>query len=310
MHYSGSRSGAFHEMDNQVPILKIRLTTELVVDRIWLLNDPATKSEDLRLRFLRDGTVEGDDEGHFILWEIKDGCLRLLDGHGECAVDFTKFERVGTKMTGQTDEGYGKFVFIKELKSTQQFNHTKEAFAEQIRKHGWSIGDHTYGAPTVANSGIAKLKIGKYCSIAGGVSIALDNHRSDTMTTYPFKFLNKYWENVPSDVEDHATKGNVVIGNDVWIAQDAFIGSGVTIGDGAVLGAKTIVTSDVPPYAVVVGNPGRIIRYRFEPEVITDLQRLAWWDLPDDVVDGLLPLLLGKNVEAFLSRLRKIRESA
>jgi acetyltransferase-like isoleucine patch superfamily enzyme len=298
-------------MDRQAPLPRLRLTTDLVVDRLWLLQDLTGQTIDRRLSFRKDGTIAGDDGHDPLRWEIKDGCLRLLTDHHDRVIEFAESARVDGKLllSGHgTDADTASFA-MKELKSTQRFNHTKEAFADQIRKYGWSIGDHTYGTPTVANEGLAKLQIGKYCSIAGGVSIALDNHRADTMTTYPFKGLRKYWEHVPADVEDHASKGDVVIGNDVWIAADAFIGSGVTIGDGAILGAKTIVTSDVPAYAVVVGNPGRIIRYRFDPEIIAELQRLAWWDLPDESVDGLLPLLLGTDVHAFLSRLRGIRQA-
>lgn len=298
-------------MNKQDPLPRLRLTTDLVVDRLWLLQDLTGQTIDRRLSFRKDGTIAADDGRDPLRWEIKDGCLRLLNDRHDGFIHFAESARVDGKLllSGHgSDDGKAAFV-ITELKSTQRFNHTKEAFADQIRKFGWSIGDHTYGAPAVASSGMVQLKIGKYCSIAGGVSIALDNHRADTMTTYPFKFLQKYWEHVPADVEDHASKGDVVIGNDVWIAADVFIGSGVTIGDGAILGAKTIVTSDVPPYAVVVGNPGRIIRYRFEPEIIAELQSLAWWDLPDETVDGLLPVLLGTDVHAFLSRLRGLRDA-
>ena len=91
------------------------------------------------------------------------------------------------------------------------------------------------------------------------------------------------------------------IGNDVWIGANAFIGSGVTIHDGAVIGAHAVVVKDVPPYAVCVGNPGRVVKYRFEPEIITALLKLRWWDWPDEKIDRFLPLILSPDIVAFLN---------
>jgi acetyltransferase-like isoleucine patch superfamily enzyme len=291
----------------------VRLTTSDVQDRLWLLHDDhGGDREDRRLRFLVGGVIEGDDSGLLLRWEVKGGCLRLMGGGDALAMECAEPERALNKLrlSGRRPGDENASLTLSELKSLRRFNHTRESLEASVTKHGWSIGDHTYGAPEVAGSGLANLTIGKYTSIAAGVRIALGDHRSDTMTTYPFMSLPKYWAHLSPELEDHTTKGDVVIGNDVWIGSNVFIGSGVTIGDGAVIGAHTIVTKDVPPYAIVVGNPGRVARYRFSPETIAELQDLEWWDLPDDVVDSLIPLLLQTDAEAFLLRLRALRRSS
>ena len=141
-----------------------------------------------------------------------------------------------------------------------------------------SVGDYTYGTPLIeAFDETDRLTIGKFCSFAPNVTILLGGeHRSDWISTYPFPAL---WEDKP--IEGHRkSKGAVVIGNDVWIGQNALILSGVTIGDGAVIGAGCVVSKDVEPYAIVVGNPQRVIRKRFNDEEIAKLLELKWWDWP------------------------------
>lgn len=145
----------------------------------------------------------------------------------------------------------------------------------------FEIGDHTYGVPRVYGSG-PKLRIGKFCSIAGGVRIFLAvDHRSDWITTYPFPLI---WREAHGIKGHPFSKGDIAIGNDVWIGQNATILSGVTIGDGAVIGGCAVVTGNVPPYAIVAGNPAKLIRYRFENEKIERLLKLKWWDWPIDKI--------------------------
>jgi acetyltransferase-like isoleucine patch superfamily enzyme len=170
-----------------------------------------------------------------------------------------------------------------------------------VTDFGWRIGDHTYGHPSILEHGRAPLIIGKYGSIADGVKISLGDHRTDGVSSYPFGSFQSFWPSYPQGVASHTSKGAVVIGNDVWIGADVFIGSGVTIGDGAVIGARSVVTKDVPPYAVAVGAPAGPVRYRFPQSIIDQLLQLAWWDLPDETVDRLLPWMMSTDIQAFIS---------
>lgn len=160
-------------------------------------------------------------------------------------------------------------------------------------------GRGTYGDPLVLHWGEnAKLKIGQFCSISSEVEILLGGeHRSDWITTYPFNCL---WADAQYVSGHPKTKGDVVIGNDVWIGRGACILSGVIIGDGAIVGARALVAKDVPPYAIVAGNPARIIRYRFCETTIQKLLEIAWWNWPEEKIAEALPYLLSNEIEAFI----------
>lgn len=175
-------------------------------------------------------------------------------------------------------------------------NCTKTFLQNGINKDGWEIGDHTYGNPIVqqwGNDGI--LKIGKYCSIAGGVKILLGgNHRIDWITTYPFNVLRSG----ASHILGHpSTKGDVIIGNDVWLAQNCVITSGVTIGNGAVVATEAVVSSNVEPYSIVAGNPARQIRRRFSDVEIQNLLEIGWWNWSEDEISGCYDLLQSSDIE-------------
>ena len=177
--------------------------------------------------------------------------------------------------------------------------YTRELLATDTEKHGWSIGEYSYGAPKVfhwANSG--RLVIGRYCSVAAGVVVYLGGeHRTDWVTTYPFSVL----EPEAKTVKGHpGSRGDVVIGNDVWLARGCSIMSGVTIGDGACVGAHALVSRDVPPYAIVAGNPARVIRMRFTQTQIERLLDVRWWDWPVARVRANYPLLLSDRLDEFL----------
>ena len=183
--------------------------------------------------------------------------------------------------------------------------------ARFTRKDRWlaqyAIGEWTYGLPKVFDWGEgATLKIGRFCSISDDVTIMLGGeHRVDWVTTYPF---NKVFSKAAGFTGHPRSRGDVIIGNDVWIAQGSLILSGVTIGDGAVIGADSVVTKNVPPYAIVAGNPAHLIRYRFDEATIAALQRIAWWNWPLTQIEEAWPLLLSPDIGSFIARYQ--RESA
>jgi acetyltransferase-like isoleucine patch superfamily enzyme len=164
---------------------------------------------------------------------------------------------------------------------------------------GYDIGDWTYGTPTVLSWGEgATLKIGRFCSIANGVEIMLGGeHRSDWITTYPFNVL---CEQAHCFTGHPMSKGDVIIGNDVWIGNEASILSGVKIGDGAVIGAHSVVAKDIAPYSIVVGNPAKLHRLRFDEQVISELLRIAWWEWPFEKIEEAWPLLLSNRIDDFI----------
>lgn len=163
-----------------------------------------------------------------------------------------------------------------------------------------TIGRGTYGGSVsvhhfTVNGG---LKVGAYCSFAAEVEILLGgNHRHDWVTTYPFPNRDARYAHLPPSA---ATRGDIVIGNDVWVGRGAMILSGVKIGDGAVIAARAVISRDVEPYAIVGGNPAKHIRFRFSPEQIAALQRIAWWDWPEPRVDRAVPMLLQGDIDAFI----------
>lgn len=132
-----------------------------------------------------------------------------------------------------------------------------------------------------------KLVIGKFCSIACGAKFLFTsaNHTQMSLSTYPFPIFFEEWgldvQNITSAWDN---KGDIIIGNDVWIGYEAVILSGVTIGDGAIIGARAVVTKDVPPYTIVGGVPAKRIRKRFPDEVISTLLALKWWDWPEEKI--------------------------
>lgn len=149
-----------------------------------------------------------------------------------------------------------------------------------------------------------KLIIGKFCALARGVKFIMNgaNHKLDAFTTYPFQIFGNGWERVRPRTGDLPFKGDTVVGNDVWIGYDALIMPGVSIGDGAIVASRSTVVSDVPPYAIVGGNPARVVKKRFDDRVIELLLGLKWWDWPVERITERLELLVSAD-EAALARL-------
>lgn len=176
--------------------------------------------------------------------------------------------------------------------------------ASDIKHKILTVGDETYGKIDIFDgAGTNRIIIGNYCSIANGTKFILAYHRVDFITTYPFKFLKEYHNDIEIVENDHKSKGDIVIGNDVWIGVNAIIMSGVNIGDGAIIGSNSVVTKDVEPYSIVAGNPAKHIKYRIEDPLLREkLQRIAWWNWEKEEVHKNINLIMNSDIKAFVDK--------
>ena len=168
------------------------------------------------------------------------------------------------------------------------------------------VGDFTYIADSDFESHVThfypwsrdNLIIGKFCQIAAGVEFVMNdaNHKMNAVTTFPFYTLEGWEMNIP-DPSEMTFKGNTVIGNDVWIGQNAVILPGVHVGDGAIIGANSVVGSDVAPYTIVIGNPAKVLRKRFDDGLIGLLLKFKWWDKSIEEINALIPILTSSDLE-------------
>lgn len=148
-----------------------------------------------------------------------------------------------------------------------------------------------------------KLKIGKFCSIACGAKFLFTsaNHSLNSLSNYTFPIFFEEWGLDPKNIRDAwDNKGDITIGNDVWIGYEAVILSGVTIGDGAIIGARALVTKDIPPYTIVGGVPARPIRKRFPDETIEKLLSLRWWEWSEEKIKRNIPAIQSGNIDLLL----------
>jgi acetyltransferase-like isoleucine patch superfamily enzyme len=173
---------------------------------------------------------------------------------------------------------------------------------DTLQGEQFTIGAYTYGEPDVrCFDECTRLVIGRYCSISDKVTILLGgNHRLDWATTYPFSAFPGEWPEAGAITGHPASKGDIVIGNDVWLGFGAVLLSGVNVGDGAVIAAGSIVSRDVAPYTVVAGNPALPVKKRFSDPVIAALLDLRWWDWPDEKIRENVHLLCSNDLEALL----------
>lgn len=219
------------------------------------------------------------------------------------------FEETGKKYAADADLWIriGEYVKKNNLKTYQISSLTCFHPTERTDKvpTGVPRGKHTYGPePKMIGSPEIAVgsKIGKFCSIAENLQfIVRGAHMIDWVTTYPF---HEVWSmDVPlHDLPPHSP---ITIGNDVWIAANVKIKQGVTIGDGAVLATECFVTKDVPPYAVVGGNPAKIIKYRFTEEQIKDLLEIKWWNWEDEEIKNVVPLLVSNDIDKFIKKAKQ-----
>lgn len=184
-----------------------------------------------------------------------------------------------------------------------------------VNNHNIIVGDFTYFSGTDFESHVThhydfigdKLIIGKFCQIAAGVEFVMNgaNHQMSAVSTFPF-YTMEGWEQTPPAEKDMPWKGDTVVGNDVWIGQNTTIMPGVHIGDGAIIGTNSVVASDVEPYTIVVGNPARFVRKRFDDELISLLEKLRWWDKSVEEINALIPILTCSDLDKVRAELKKM----
>lgn len=174
------------------------------------------------------------------------------------------------------------------------------------------IGDYTYyddpdGAENFERNVLYhfpfigdRLIIGKFCAIARGVQFIMNgaNHKLSGLSTFPFYIFGNGWEHAAPEPGSLPYKGDTVIGNDVWIGYQALIMPGVRVGNGAIISSRSVVTSDVPAYTVVGGNPAKVIKQRFTDETIAALEKLAWWDWPVEKITRNITGIMSSDIAA------------
>ena len=176
------------------------------------------------------------------------------------------------------------------------------------------FGRHSYGPqpellgfmPWLAKKARGS-RVGNFCALSSAVKFSfLGKHNYSWVSTYPFydfydkwSFEDKAWRKGVVD-EDTIEAKPIIIENDVWVTSNVLIKEGVRVGNGAVIAMGSLVTKDVPPYALVGGNPAKVIKFRFTETQIVDLQAIAWWNWADDEIKKILPLLLSENVDALI----------
>ncbi len=183
-----------------------------------------------------------------------------------------------------------------------------------IKNKNIIVGDFTYIADSEFESHVThhydfnndKLIIGKFCQIASGVEFIMNgaNHQMNSVSTFPFYTLEG-WNMDPPRPSDLPLKGDTIIGNDVWIGQNAVILPGTHIGDGAIIGANSVVGSSIAPYTIVIGNPAKVLKKRFDDELIDLMLKFKWWDKSIDEIDNLIPILTCSNLKKVKSELKK-----
>lgn len=177
---------------------------------------------------------------------------------------------------------------------------TKGNHGDQYDPKKFKIGKHSYGRFVINGHHLLdEFTMGSFCSIGPGIETVVKgwHHNLEWATTYPFAAFPNKWKNIKKIENIEKTKRYINIGNDVWIGRDAMIVGDVTIGDGAIIGANAVVSKDIPPYSVAVGNSIKIIKKRFSDEDIDFLLELKWWDWPDETIDKYLHIINSKDIE-------------
>lgn len=170
------------------------------------------------------------------------------------------------------------------------------------------VGKFTYGQQNITHVfkqefPNVRLIIGKFCSIASNIKVYYGQgyHDSNNISTYPFGYVHNNEFGLPC-YNNGKTKGDIIIGNDVWIGDNVTIISGVIIGDGSIIATNSHVTSNVKPYSIVGGNPAKLIKYRFDDEIIQKLLEIKWWDWDTEKIKNFASVLNSGDINLFLEK--------
>lgn len=279
-----------------------------IIDTYCLFHDRAS-GERLYLKFLEGGAVEsvfGHKQTIIKNWQYENKKLKLFNIHGYMFKFYPK--------TRKTLEYRNEFYFFETahddyevVLTTRKMDlglfTTRFLNNAEINEGVLEVGPHCYGKVNIGDHEAGqRVIIGDYCSIAANVKFILRNHRHDIITTYPFDDFYAYFSDIPVSESAHSTKNNGIIqvGNDVWIGENVTILPGVKIGDGAVIGNGAVVTKNVPDYAVVGGVPAKKIKFRFTPEQIKKLKKIAWWNWNDEKIGKNLNKIINPDIDGFI----------
>lgn len=191
--------------------------------------------------------------------------------------------------------GYDKLIFLNNfIKATNIFVGDYTYFDD--RRHGPEKFEE-YNVLYNYDFSKVKLVIGKFCAIAAETRfIMTGDHKLDAFSTYPFPIFQHGWENA-FNIFDLPVKGDIIVGNDVWFAYNTLIKGGVSIGHGAIVAAGAVVVKDVPAYAIVAGNPAKVVKMRFDDSTIQRLLQIAWWDWNIEKINRNLSLICHLDID-------------
>lgn len=192
--------------------------------------------------------------------------------------------------------GVDQVVFLKNIVQSPNIQVGDYSYIDDPKGNADFESNVLYHFPFIGD----KLIIGKFCALADKVTFIMNgaNHPLDGFSTFPFYIFGNGWEASAPMPDQLPYKGDTRIGNDVWIGYDATVMPGVKVGDGAIVASKSVVTKDVPAYAIVAGNPAQIVKYRYGEKTVEELLEVAWWDWPAETITRALSIITSGDLDA------------